>query len=389
MGLVTARRAYGSGSIREVRPGVFILRWRTGTDPFTGKPRQRQETFEGGRKAAQKRLADLVATAGRTANTSATVGDLVAAWLPTAKLSDNGRAAYEYALRHLPAGIERLPARSLTPPILVALHAQLIDQGVGAPTVRKLHTALSSACRTGLEWGWLDRNPCRGIRLPSVTPRHYVIPTPDHLRTMLADADSRPGAWGVWLRLAIASGARRGEVLALRWRHFTPATGRLMVPGTKNAASIRTITLDPDTTAAVIAWRAKVDERAATVGLEVGGDGYIVSDDPTSATPWRLDLATKRLPRLAAAAGCPGARLHDLRHAHATMLLEAGVTARTVADRLGHSRATTTMDMYGHSLAGADTAAAATFGGLFSPPPAPRGRRGIRTTRIARRGTSR
>jgi len=368
MCLVTARRAYGSGSLREVREGVFILRWRSGVDPFTGQPRQHQETFHGGRKAAQKRLADLVATSGRSSNTTATLGALLDAWLPVAKISPGTAEVYRYALAHLPEPMRSMPARSLTSPLVVGLHHRLIKQGVGVHTVRKLHTALSSACRTGLEWGWLDRNPCRGIRLPAVAQRTYIIPTPEHLRAMLADADSRPGAWGAWLRLAIATGARRSEVLRTRWGDIDFDTGRMLVRGTKTASSWRTVVLDPDTLATLRTWRTHAAERALALGVTLGPDAHVVSEEIDGAKPWRADLATKRLPRLAARAGCPGARLNDLRHAHATMLLEADVSLRTVADRLGHSKPTTTQNIYGHILAGADAAAAATFGDLLRRP---------------------
>jgi integrase len=135
---------------------------------------------------------------------------------------------------------------------------------------------------------------------------------------------------------------------------------------TKNRQSVRLVAIDADTLALLRQWRRMCAERSLTLGVHVGDDWHVVSDDPESGRPVLLNTATHRLNRLAKAAGCPGARLHDLRHAHATMLLEAGVSTRTVADRLGHSRVSTTTDIYGHVLAKADEAAAATFATLLN-----------------------
>lgn len=340
-----------------------MLRWRSGTDPMTGQARQLQETFHGPRKAAQQRLATLVASAQRRTGSTATLDDLLAAWLVAAHVAPATRTTYSIVLEHVPAPMRTTALADIDSPAIVALHRHLLATGVGAQTIRKIHTALSAAFRHALEWGWVQRNPCRGVRPPTITKRAYVIPTVEQLRTMQASADELGGAAGAWFRLAAATGARRSEVLALRWHDL--AGDMLAVNGTKTAAAVRTVALDADTADAVRAWRLRAAERALAVGVVLDGDCFLISDDPTSRVPWRPDLATKRLARLAASAGCPGARLHDLRHAHATMLLEAGVTVRTVADRLGHTKVSTTQDLYGHLLSGADEAAAATFGDLM------------------------
>jgi integrase len=187
-------------------------------------------------------------------------------------------------------------------------------------------------------------------------------------------AAAKGGSQSVWLRLAMATGARRGEVLALRWCDIDLERGSISITGsmskkgrgtTKNRQSVRLVAIDADTLTLLRQWRRMSAERSLTLGVHVGDDWHVVSDNPETGQAVLLNTATHRLNRLANDAGCPGARLHDLRHAHATMLLEAGVSTRTVADRLGHSRVSTTTDIYGHVLNNADEAAAATFGGLL------------------------
>ena len=360
---MTAKRAYGSGSINEVRPGVYLLRWRTGADPITGKPQQHQETFRGGSKAAAKRLAELVAVNGRRTTSSASVGELVDTWLPVAKIADSTRTTYRYALAHLPARFRAMPLRDVTPRVIAELHAAL-ETSIGAPTNAKVHVALSSALRTGMEWGWVDRNPCRGVRTPKVERRTHTTPSAADVRAMTAVADAKPGATGIWLRLATGTGARRGDLLRLRWSDVVGDAVR--ITDSKSGGRVRMVTLDEATATALAQWRLRAAERALSIGAALTPDCYVISDDTASRLPWRPDLATKRAKQLAVAIGKPAVRLHDARHGHATMLLEAGVTPRTVADRLGHTKVSTTLDLYGHALRGADEAAAAVYGELMA-----------------------
>ena len=367
------KRAYGSGSITELRPGVYKLRWRVGIDPMTGSYRMRSETFTGTKKAAQRRLGECVSATPKSVSV-ATVAQLRTEWARVANVSEASMERYGYALRHVPAGFWKVRAADVTPPTIADVYEHMTADGVGPQGIGKAYTALSSMFRHGVEWGWIDRNPCANVRRPTLDPITYVVPTPADLIRMFDLAAAKGGSQSVWLRLAMATGARRGEVLALRWCDIDLERGSISITGsmskkgrgtTKNKQSVRLVAIDADTLTLLRQWRRMSAERSLTLGVHVGDDWHVVSDDPETGRAVLLNTATHRLNRLAKAAGCPGARLHDLRHAHATMLLEAGVSTRTVADRLGHSRVSTTTDIYGHLLSNADEAAAATFAGLL------------------------
>lgn len=364
------KRAYGSGSIREVRPGVFVLRWRAGVDPLTGKYLAQQETFRGTKKDAQKRLGECVATATPAQAAGLTVAQLRERWRATTRVTKGTVERYDFALRHVPAGLWAMKAADVTPVHIATMYDRMLATTTPV-TIRKAYTALSAIFRAGVAQGVVMRNPMRDVRPPAISEREYVIPTVEHLKAMIEWGDSQPGSFGIWQRLIIATGVRRAELLALQWRDVDLDAGRLHVrnsmrhggerAGTKTAASKRTVTLDELTAQALRAWHVKCLERAMAVGAKVPADGYVMSEDPQCRTTVALNSVTQRQRRLSARVGCPGARTHDLRHAHATMLLEAGVSPRTVADRLGHSRVSTTMDIYGHLLPGADAAAAQVF----------------------------
>ena len=94
---------------------------------------------------------------------------------------------------------------------------------------------------------------------------------------------------------------------------------------------------------------------------KVEADRYIFSHDPEGATPWRPDYATLAFARLADRLRIAKIRLHDLRHFAATTMLLNGIDVRTAAGRLGHARASTTLDIYAHYTQPADQRASDTL----------------------------
>jgi integrase len=131
------------------------------------------------------------------------------------------------------------------------------------------------------------------------------------------------------------------------------ATGPVQRPTRTHAE--RRLTLDP------VTLDGLSELGAAQGGLEAAR--FIFSHDPDGTTPWRPDYATLAFARLAAQLGIPKIRLHDLRHFAATTMLLNGIDVRTAAGRLGHARASTTLDVYAHYMQPADQRAAITLAG--------------------------
>src|SRR5262249_20666730 len=155
------------------------------------------------------------------------------------------------------------------------------------------------------------------------------------------------------LVLSAATGARRSELVALRWsdidlarRAVTIRRGIVLGPDglaekdTKTHQA-RRVTLDEATTDAVVLHRTAALERSTFARLPLPDDGFVFTSD-LGSTPWFPDSVSRRFRKLAHDVGLAGVRLHDLRHYVATRLLTAGVDVRTVAGRLGHRNAATT-----------------------------------------------
>jgi integrase len=87
-------------------------------------------------------------------------------------------------------------------------------------------------------------------------------------------------------------------------------------------------------------------------------DAFVFSADGDGSTPWLPNRVTKTFLAYLRRAGVGRFRLHDLRHFMATQMLAHGVAVVTVSQRLGHARASTTLNVYGHCIPGADHDAA-------------------------------
>jgi integrase len=175
-----------------------------------------------------------------------------------------------------------------------------------------------------------------------------------------------------------ATGLRRGEACALRWsdvdfhartlvirRALIIVKGKSTVVKSTKTRSIRKIALDSTTLAALEEQHAFLDSRAVGKGVALKPGAYLFSHALDGSRPWYPDNVSHNFILLRDHLGFHGVRLHDLRHAHATQLLAAGVPVRTVSGRLGHANAARTLGVYAHFLASSDRDAADVIGELL------------------------
>lgn len=197
-----------------------------------------------------------------------------------------------------------------------------------------------------MRWGWIWDNPAERTRRIVTTPAELHPPTPTELRFLLDDVGGRDAAFHLFLHLAAYTGARRAQLLALRWRNIRFDTDRisfcagwvegpsgpvLTTPKTKRS---HVVDLDADS----FALLADYTESTSTTP-----EGFVFSDDD-GTTAWKPNTLTKTFLLYRRAAGLRPFRLHALRHFMATEMLEAGVPIATVSRRLDHRRVSTTLD---------------------------------------------
>ncbi len=378
------------GSMREKRPGYWQLRVFEGTDPLTGKKRYRTKVFRGTKRQAQSALAVLVTEVdgGVVEPKKCTVAELLDAWLD--HIEHVGRSpstlyGYRRLVRQMPEGFLGLPIGKVTPKVLDDLYRLLLKQTSRKPaTVLKFHSVLRAAFHQAVRWGWLERNPVERATPPRVEQVETVPPVvADVLRVLDAAAASRNPENAVVFRLVAATGCRRGEVCGLKWsavdidgdmprvmirRGVLDIERQRIVRDTKNHG-VRWVGLDPETTELLRRHRERSYELGKVAGAPVTADDFVFPRSPGSDEPLppnRIGQAWRRLCRQLGVA----ARLHDLRHLQASLLLDAGEAITTVSARLGHRDTSTTLKIYSHLMPGADQRAAGIVGKAFTRPPA-------------------
>jgi integrase len=419
------------GHIERLPSGSFRVRVYAGTDPVTGKERRYKRTVKTEQEAATE-LARLLraAEAERAPDDSATVGFLLDRYLDVADLAVSTRLNHEsYIRRIIKPVLGDTKVRSLRPDTLDVLYGHLrrcsrlcgrlakvehhadaepganhlCDERCGplrdhrtphphdcdgrcgphhcrplAPgSIVKIHSIISAALSLAVRYEWVDRNMAERATLPKIAKREPDPPSPKQAARLLNEVWQADEDFGLYLWTAFTTGARRGELLALRENRFDfeahevrfaknylVKRGERIEKETKTGQG-RRVSLDP-LTCELFAERFRSRRAAlAAVGVEVPPDAFVFSPDPAGSQPWNPDTMTHRYERYAAKVGITSS-LKELRHYSATQLLSNGVDLRTVAGRLGHAEGATTLRFYAQFARPADQHAASIVSGQLA-----------------------
>ena len=374
------------GTLREKRPGYWELRIRVGRDPLTGQQRQVSRAVRGSRREAEKALAAFYAEVDAPAAPASkgTVGELLEAWLDHVTDELSPKTVHEYRrliqVRIRP-GLGERPVKRLDASEVDQFYRALQRKAGLAPgSVRHIHAILSKAFAQAVRWGWLNESPISRTSPPAVRRSTVRPPDPDDVVRLLEAAASYDPDLGMLLLVGAVTGARRGELCALRWADLDLVTGSVLIhralfdvggrlgeKDTKTHAA-RRLRLDAATVEALTVYRAATEERAAALGTALTPDAFAFSHTADGSMPIRPDKVTGSFRRMADRLDLTHVRLHDLRHFAATRMLAAGVPVRTVSGRLGHADASTTLGVYAHFVDASDQDAAAVMGRLVRRP---------------------
>jgi integrase len=409
-------RRRGRGEIERLPSGSLRVRVYAGTDPITKKRHYLVEIVPAGPNAAKEaekvrtRLLNQV-DERRNPRTKATLNQVLDQWLEVAELEESTRIGYIRKLdRHVRPLIGNVPIGKLDAETLESFYALLRrcrDHCNGRPqvrhrvkgrhvcdnrcqrhvcrplarsTVRQMHAIVSAALSTAVRWRWIAVNPATQAVAPTAPKPDPQPPSAEEAARILAEAWKDPD-WGMLVWLAMVTGARRGELCALRWDELDFAGGVLAIrtsiaqDGRKTwekptkTHQQRRIALDEQTIGLLRAYHLRCSERAAMLGLKLVGDARVFSLAPDGSTWLKPDSIGQRYERMCARLGMD-ATLHQLRHYSATALIAGGVDVRTVAGRLGHAGGgTTTLKVYSAWLSEADQRAAGSLGVRMPAPP--------------------
>ena len=369
------RRGPGEGFIEQLPSG----KWRAGfTNGKTREDKQRkvQLTFDTYREAAFWLNEQIeIKNKGRlVVDSGLLLEQWLEEWLKSMKAHSarNSLLIYERCIKkYLVPELGDCRLNQLDPLLIEQMVGRLVERGVSSADRHKSVKVLRQSLKDAVRLKKLYANPADKARLPKVVRKEMRCWTKEEAQRFLASAfDHR--LYPLWA-LALDTGMRQGELLALRWGDINLDEGYLDVKHTleeirgefrlkepKTPKSRRRIWLGSTALAAL--WAIK--DRPGP--LSKGASGAKVFH--TSTGNWlNRDNLCVYLRTAILNAGVPRIRFHDIRHTNATLLLAAGVGIKTVSERLGHANVGITMETYAHVLPGEQKAVAAVSGALFVP----------------------
>jgi integrase len=327
---------------------------------YNAEGKRRRVTVYGKTKQeVQQKLRDLQARADRGLDAGGgrlTLGQWLTRWLemvrPTVEPGTYG--PYERHVRlHLVPHLGPLKLATLGKAQVRALYATLTEAGVSVALQRKVGTTLGIALNAAVNDDLLTVNPARQVRKPKAKKLEMKPLDPDQVAAFLEAARS-DRLFPFYLTM-LDSGARPGELFALRWEDIDLERGFLTV--SKSLEEIAGVVRVKEVKTAK--GRRRIDLSAGTVAALAGHRKAMLAEGHISGPVFcntvggyllQTDVRKRSFKPILRRAGLPDVRLYDLRHTCATLLLLADVPAKVASERLGHASITRTLDTYSHVL---------------------------------------
>ena len=307
------------------------------------------------------------------------LGDVLLADLTPTLLTD-----WLITVRNAPRKSTRLPDDQLS-------HPRPESQKLATPSQRKrplsvntvnhYYTCMTAMLNCAVRLGYLEHNPMERVQRPHQRKQQLVTLSESSAATLIQAVADQPAAYRLSVLLALLCGLRLGEIVALRWTdldlvnnviHVTRSLKYVTGEGSflgdpKTDTSARDVAIPP-AFAMQLRGACMNDMVAVNADRDIGQsllDPVWVIHGPGD-TPLHKDTPSKWFRRFADAHGFTGLRFHDLRHAHASILVAHNLDVAAIAARLGHSDPSLTLHTYTHAFRAGDLTAAATMDAIFT-----------------------
>jgi integrase len=359
------------GHIRERSPGhwAIVLEIR---DPETGKRKRKWHSFDGTKRGAQLECARLISEltgGGYVEPARTTLAEFLERWLDHVKTQVSPRSHERYcelARKNIAPLLGNTSLSKLNPVAISSAYAKALAGGhrkrrggLSPRTVHHMHRILRQALQQAVRWQILVRNPADVVKPPRVERVKGPTLSAEQAAQLL-DALAHSRVYWPTL-IALATGMRRGEILALRWQHVDLDRGMVQVvesiEETKTSlrfkppknGKTRAVTLPAFAVTELRRLKRQQAEELLRVGVRQTAVTLVCGRaDGEVHSPLALTYEFARFVRQMN--DLPQVRFHDLRHSHATQLLASGVHPKIAQERLGHSSISVTLDLYSHAV---------------------------------------
>jgi integrase len=373
------------GHVRPQAKGSWEIKFDLGRDPLTGRRITKYATFRGNRRDAEKERTRLLAQRNDGSYvdpTKMTVAQYLRHWLEVdAERRVGSKTAARYrgiVEKNIIPRLGHVPTRMLTPVHIERFEADLLREGwvktrpgrtiergdaasvdekrgLSPQTVLHVHRVLSEALTHAVRVGVLLKNPAKQVRPPRPPAREIMILDKNEIAALIQAANGTD--LHVPVLVAVTTGVRRGELLALRWsdvdlkaatltvnQSLERIKGEFRFKSPKTRTSRRTISLPMRAVDALRQHHKAQLEQRLKLGL--GRDPHGLVFARPGGQPMDADSLTKSFGRLVVVANVKSITFHGLRHTHISHLLMDGVHVKVVSERAGHANVTTTLGVY-------------------------------------------
>ncbi|MBA2693071.1 MAG: site-specific integrase [Rubrobacter sp.] len=374
------KRGNGEGSVTKRKDGRWMARYTV----YTAKGQQRKSVYGKTRKDASDKLAKVLSDCAEGIvyeDDNMTMDEYLDRWLKgsvrgSVRKSTYDRDAYLVS-NHIRPTLGRIKLKKLSPAHVQGFYREKLDAGLSPSTVHKIHAILHKALAQAVKWHMVPRNVTEATDPPKPTPKEMRPLSTEEVHRLLEAA--RGDKLEALYVLAVTTGMRQGELLALKWqdidlenttlsvrRTLTRDGGRFTIGEPKTKKSRRSIRL---TTQAAQTLKEHLSRQLRDI--EMLGDRYedrgLVFTTETGAPVIPSNLRRRSFAPLLKRANLPSIRFHDLRHTCATLLLTKGVHPKFVQELLGHATIAITLDTYSHVLPGMGDATARAMEDALTP----------------------
>ena len=301
-------------------------------------------------------------------------------WLSGKELSrrpNTARNYRRYSEQYILPVLGKMRLQAIVPAHIRQLYLRLQVEGKGARTIQLVHVTLHCAFAQAVKEGLIGHNPLEAVERPKVETEQFQIFTEEQARTFITAAKGHQ--YETLFFLALTTSMRKGEILGLMWsdvdwkkgtlrieRQLQQAnwSGAVLAP-TKTKSSRRQIKLGKGLLAMLELHRQRQETQKTLAGERWQEHGMIF----TTGIGTYIDQTkvSREFKSILRSAGLPDIRFHDLRHTSLSFLLDIGTPVNTVQKRAGHSKASVTTDIYGHSMNRSDEEAAEDIEEIVTP----------------------